>query len=62
MRERVRGLIEEIRERRDEGAWRPSTDANCFFCDFRSLCSLYPEGRPVFDTTTDATGRQEARA
>ncbi len=53
MRDRVGGLIAEIREHRAAGVWRPSTDANCMFCDFRSLCSVYPEGRPVFDTTDD---------
>ncbi|MEX0756050.1 MAG: ATP-dependent DNA helicase [Actinomycetota bacterium] len=64
MRDRVGGLIGEIRERRDEEAWRPSTRANCFFCDFRTLCSLYPEGRPVFDTSEQgaSSGAVEAQA
>ncbi|MEX2274793.1 MAG: ATP-dependent DNA helicase [Actinomycetota bacterium] len=62
MRERISGLVDQIRERREEEVWRPATDANCFFCDFRTLCSLYPEGRPVFDTTGSSASPQEAEA
>jgi superfamily I DNA/RNA helicase/RecB family exonuclease len=48
MRERLSALIARIRELDDSGTYRPNPAADCFFCDFKSLCSLYPEGQPVF--------------
>ena len=29
--------------------YRPNPTANCFWCDFKSLCPLFPEGQPVLD-------------
>jgi hypothetical protein len=26
----------------------PDTNADCFFCSFRTLCTRYPEGGAVF--------------
>jgi superfamily I DNA/RNA helicase/RecB family exonuclease len=50
--ERVRDALSELiaRERGliAGGSYRPNPGANCFFCEFKSLCSLWPEGRPVF--------------
>ena len=48
MRERLSALIARIRELDESGNYRPNPAAECFFCDFKSLCSLYPEGQPVF--------------
>ena len=48
MRERLSGLIARIRELEERGAYRPNPAANCFFCDFKPLCPLYPEGQPLF--------------
>ena len=48
MRERLSALIARIRELDDSGTYRPNPAADCYFCDFKSLCSLYPEGQPVF--------------
>jgi hypothetical protein len=31
--------------------YRPNPGANCYFCEFKSLCSLWPEGRPLFGNT-----------
>jgi RecB family exonuclease len=46
--ERLSALIARIRELDDLGTYRPNPGANCFFCDFKSMCSLFPEGRPLF--------------
>lgn len=48
VRERLSGLIARIRELDAAGAWRPNTSAECFFCDFKPLCPLYPEGQQLF--------------
>jgi RecB family exonuclease len=48
IRERLSELIERIRELDELGTYRPNPAANCYFCDFKSLCSLFPEGRPLF--------------
>jgi len=48
MRERLAGLIERKRHLNEAGVYRPNPYANCRFCDFKTLCSLYPEGQPIF--------------
>jgi RecB family exonuclease len=48
VRERLSTLISRIRALDDLGTYRPNPGANCFFCDFKSMCSLFPEGRPLF--------------
>lgn len=48
MRERLSGLIRWMRTLDDTGTYRPNPNAECFFCDFKTLCSLYPEGQPLF--------------
>ncbi len=58
MRERLRGLIGAIRELDATGRYVASTTANCFFCDFRTLCPRYPEGGPVFPTQDLASGAE----
>jgi superfamily I DNA/RNA helicase len=52
MREKLSGLVGELRRLNDEGSYRPNYQANCFFCEFQSLCPLFPEGRPLFDIDT----------
>ena len=49
MREKLSGLVGELQRLNDSGSYRPNYQANCFFCEFQSLCSLFPEGRPLFD-------------
>ena len=48
VREQLSGLIDRIRELDRLGTYRPNPAADCFFCDFKPLCPLYPEGQPVF--------------
>jgi len=48
MRERLSGLIAEIRELNESEVYRPSPTANCRYCDFKPLCPLWPEGRELF--------------
>jgi superfamily I DNA/RNA helicase len=49
MREKLSGLVGELRRLNESGVYRPNYQANCFFCEFQSLCPLFPEGRPLFD-------------
>ncbi len=46
--ERLAELIERIRQLDETGTYRPDPAAQCYFCDFKPLCSLYPEGQPLF--------------
>jgi len=48
IRERLSALIERIHELDEAETYRPDPGAECFFCDFKPLCSLYPEGQPLF--------------
>ena len=48
VRERLIELIEHIRTLQDTEVYRPNPYAQCYFCDFKSLCPLYPEGQPLF--------------
>jgi superfamily I DNA/RNA helicase len=48
IRERLSGLIARIRELDELGTYRPNPAADCYFCDFKPLCPLFPEGRPLF--------------
>ena len=48
MRERLEGLIGRVRDLYESETFRPSTDAECHWCDFKSLCPLWPEGAPLF--------------
>lgn len=48
MEQRTIDLIRRLRDLYAGGQWRPSTQADCYFCEFKSMCSLYPEGRPLF--------------
>jgi RecB family exonuclease len=48
MRERLAELIARKKELNAVEVYRPNPYANCRFCDFQTLCPLYPEGQPVF--------------
>jgi RecB family exonuclease len=48
IRERLAALIRRIRALDDGGTYRPDPAAECYFCDFKPLCSLWPEGQEVF--------------
>ncbi len=49
VREALAWLIAQKRELNITERYRPNPTANCFWCDFKSLCPLFPEGQPVFD-------------
>jgi superfamily I DNA/RNA helicase/RecB family exonuclease len=53
MREQLSGLIAKKKELTETEVYRPDPYANCFFCEFKTLCPLYPEGQEPF-------GRDEA--
>ena len=59
MRQKLSGLVGELKRLNDSGSYRPNYQANCFFCEFQSLCPLFPEGRPLFDVGSpqEATDR-----
>jgi RecB family exonuclease len=48
MRERLSGLIGRVRDLYEREAFRPNPQADCHWCDFKSLCPLWPEGAPLF--------------
>jgi hypothetical protein len=51
VREALAWLIAQKRELNETEVYRPNPTANCFWCDFKSLCPLFPEGQPVFAET-----------
>jgi RecB family exonuclease len=54
MRKKLSGLVGELKRLNETGSYRPDYRADCFFCEFQSLCPLFPEGRPLFDIETPA--------
>ena len=46
------GLIAEQKRLIVEEVYRPNPQADCFWCDFRTLCPIWPEGRQVFEVGT----------
>ena len=48
MRDRLSELVDRVRELDRTGRYVPDTNADCFFCSFRTLCTRYPEGGAVF--------------
>lgn len=45
MRELLSTLIAQKKELNETEVFRPNPYANCFFCEFKTLCPLYPEGQ-----------------
>ncbi|MET0799563.1 MAG: ATP-dependent DNA helicase [Actinomycetota bacterium] len=56
MRERLADLIVRKRELNERETVRPNPYANCRFCDFKTLCPLYPEGQSIFPLDVVRTG------
>jgi hypothetical protein len=48
MSERLGGLIGRVHELYDSETFHPNTQADCHWCDFKSLCPLWPEGASLF--------------
>lgn len=55
MRGRLSELVGELKRLNESGSYRPDYQADCFFCEFQSLCPLFPEGRPLFDVQPAST-------
>jgi RecB family exonuclease len=51
VREALSRLIDRKRDLIETEVYRPNPAANCYWCDFKTLCPLFPEGQPVFDLT-----------
>ena len=47
MTDRLTELIGRIRDQIETETYRPNPAANCRFCEFKTLCSLWPEGADV---------------
>jgi superfamily I DNA/RNA helicase/RecB family exonuclease len=48
MSKKLTGLIEHLRDLQVTENYRPSPSAECRFCDFKTLCSLWPQGQELF--------------
>jgi superfamily I DNA/RNA helicase/RecB family exonuclease len=48
MAERLTGLVRRVGELQVTENYRPNPRAQCRFCDFKSLCPLWPEGKALF--------------
>jgi hypothetical protein len=60
MRARLSGLIGRLTGLNGSDSFRPNHEAECRFCDFKSLCPLFAEGRPLFDVNLGAPSAVEA--
>ena len=49
VRETLSTLIAEQKRLIVDEVYRPNSQADCFWCDFRTLCPIWPEGRQVFE-------------
>jgi len=49
--ERLSELIAEKKRLLRDDVYRPNPHADCHWCEFRSLCPLWPEGRPLLEVT-----------
>jgi superfamily I DNA/RNA helicase len=52
MAARLSGLIEQIRDLLRTEVYRPSPQAECRYCDFKTLCPLWPQGRDLLPVAT----------
>jgi RecB family exonuclease len=51
---RLSELVGDLNELEKTGAYSPNPQADCFFCAFRPLCPLWPEGAELFPVKTEA--------
>jgi RecB family exonuclease len=56
--ERVSGLIGRVRELIETETYRPNPKADCYFCRFKPLCPLFPEGAELFPAEQRPGGEQ----
>jgi hypothetical protein len=52
--ERVSGLIDRVRGLIDGETYRPNPKADCYWCRFKPLCPLFPEGGELFPEGQEA--------
>ena len=60
MTERLAGLVDRLRTLYKMETYRPNTAADCHWCEFKTLCPLWPEGAPVFPVPTAVPEEAEA--
>ena len=48
MVQRLEVLIGRIGDLLESESYRPNPMADCWFCRFKTICPLFPEGRPLF--------------
>jgi superfamily I DNA/RNA helicase/RecB family exonuclease len=60
MRERLGALIHRKEQLNRDEVYRPNPYANCRFCDFKTLCPLFPEGQPVFSAVVPVASLRRA--
>jgi hypothetical protein len=51
---RLSELVGEVRELIQTENYRPNPKAECFFCRFKPLCPLFPEGAELFPAREEA--------
>jgi superfamily I DNA/RNA helicase/RecB family exonuclease len=49
IRAQLSALIAEKRRLLAEEVYRPNPSADCYWCEFKTLCPLWSEGQPLFD-------------
>jgi superfamily I DNA/RNA helicase len=54
MEARLSALVEQIRELLRTEVYRPAPQAECRYCDFKSLCPLWPQGRELFPAVAES--------
>jgi RecB family exonuclease len=54
MSSRLAALVGRLRELRETEIYRPDPRAECRYCDFKTLCPLWPEGKELFSVARDA--------
>jgi superfamily I DNA/RNA helicase/RecB family exonuclease len=57
MAARLGGLIHRIADLNQDGGYAPSATAQCRWCDFKTLCPLWPEGRELFPVGPETATR-----
>jgi len=53
MSARLAGLVGRLRALQEMEVYRPDPRAQCRYCDFKTLCPLWPEGRELFPQSVE---------
>jgi len=53
MSARLAGLVGRLRGLQETEVYRPDPRAECRYCDFKTLCPLWPEGRELFPQSVE---------